>query len=153
MRAFMKKDYCRSILLPLVIITVGGLLTLAICYLLYFGVYSLVETVFYPNKPTAVPAGIIRTSYTVALLALYLVLLRKKLSDLFKATIFIGPMTMLVITTILVFYETKALAAAAIVAIALFCFFLLYKFKKPWIYYYAAAASVLVAAIYAWPQA
>jgi hypothetical protein len=149
----MKKDYCCSVLLPLVLITVGGLLTLAICYLLYFGVYTLVETVFYPNKPTAVPAGIIRTSYCVALLALYLVLLRTKLSDLFKATIFIGPMTMLVITAILVFYETKAFAAAAIVAIALSCMFLLYRVNKPWIYYYAAAASVLVAIIYAWPQA
>lgn len=149
----MKKHCYLSVLLPLVIISVGGILTLAICYLSYFGVYTLIEAIFYPNNPTAVPAGIIRTSYTVALLMLYLLLLRTKMSDLFKATVFIGPMTMLIITAILAFYETQALAVAAIVAIALFCIFLLYRYKKAWIYYFAAAVSILVAIVYAWPQA
>ena len=103
----MKRDYCRSILLPLVIIPVGGLVILGICYLLYAVVYNLVESLFFSNDPTSVPAGIIRQSYAVALVILYLVFLRTKVSDLPKATILTGPMATIIIAAILAFYQDK----------------------------------------------
>lgn len=148
----MKKGYCRSVLLPLIIIPVGGLLILATCYLLYFAIYMFVESVFFFKNPTLVPAGIIRNSYAVILFILYLVLLRARISDLFKATISIGPMTTLIIAVILALYETQAIAVVAIIVIAAFCIFLLYRYKKPWIYYYAAIISVLASIAYAWPR-
>lgn len=149
----MKKDCFRSVLLPLVIIPVGGLLILAICYMLYFAIYMFVESSFFPNDPTSVPAGIIRNSYALALFVLYLALLRVKIPDLLKATIFIGPMVMLIIATILALYQTKVLAAVSTIVIAICSIFLLYRYKKSWIYYYAAVISVLTAIVYAWPRA
>lgn len=150
----MHKDHFRSVLLPLVIIPVGGLLTLAVCYLLYYSVYSSVESWFFPTNPTSVPADIIRRAYAVILLVLYLALLRTKVSDLFKATILVGPIAMIVTTAILALYETPALAIiAAIIAIVAVCIFLLYRYTKLWIYYYAVAVAVLAAIALAWPEA
>jgi len=149
----MKKDDYSSSLPPWVIIPFGGLLVLALCYIGYFAVYMLIESVFFPNAPTSVPAGIIRNSYTVVLLLLYFALFRTKISDLIKAIIFIGPMTMLIIAVILAFYLTPVVAAVSTAAIAVCCLFLLYRYKKPWIYYYAAAISVVVGIAYAWPRA
>ena len=149
----MKKDYSRSVLLPLVIIPVGGLLTLGICYLLYLFIYSSVEFRFFATDPTSVPADAMRRAYALVLLVLYLALLCTKISDLLKATILVGPMGIFVTTAILALYEKPALAIAAIVVIVAICIFLLYRYKKPWIYYYAVAATVLAAIALAWPEA
>jgi len=135
------------------LIPVGGLLVLAICYLGYFAVYMLIESVFFPGDPTSVPAGIIRNSYAMALLVLYLALLRTTVSDLIKATIYIGPVTMLIVAVILALYLTPVLAALSTIAIAVCCIILLYTYKKPWIYYYATAIAIVVAVAYAWPRA
>ena len=88
----MKKESSRSVLLPLIIVPVGGLLTLGICYVLYFALYMLVETQFFAANPAMVPAGIIRNSYAAAVLVLCLVLLRTRMPDLLKAIVFVGPM-------------------------------------------------------------
>lgn len=149
----MKINNFRSIVIPLFIIPVGGILILGICYLLYFGVYQFVETLFFLKDPTSVPAGIIRNSYAAALLIFYWALFRTKLSELLKATILIGPMTTILIAAILAFYENITLAIAVIVVITALCIFLLHRFKKPWIYYYATAVTVVAAIAYAWPKA
>lgn len=149
----MKTDYFRSIVIPLFVIPIGGLLVLGICYLLYFGVYQLVETLFFLNNPTSVPAGTIRNSYAVVLCIVYWALSRTKLPELLKATIFIGPTTTILIAAILAFYENLTLIIAAIVVITALCIFLLHKLKKPWIYYYATAVTVVAAIAYAWPKA
>ncbi len=149
----MKKESFRSVLLPLILLPCGGLLALGICYLLYFGVYMLVETQFFPNDPTAVPAGIIRNSYAVALLILYLPLLRARIPDLIKATLLIGPLTTLIIAAVLACYKIPILAISVTAAIAAGCGFLVYRGKKPWFYYYAIGLTVLAGIAYAWPAA
>ena len=149
----MKNNNNHSTLLSSVLIPIGGLLVLALCYIGYFAVYMFIESVFFTNNPTSVPAGIIRNSYTIVLIAVYLILLRTKISDRFKAIILIGPMTMLIIAVILALYLTPVLAVISTMAIAVCCFFLLYKYKKPWIYYYATWISVVAAIFYAWPRA
>lgn len=148
----MENNHARNILLPLVMIPLGGLVVLALCYIGYFAVYMFVESTFFPNDPTSVPAGVIRNSYAVVLFILFLALLRTRRSDLFQAIIFVGPMAMLIVAAILALYLTPTLAAASAAAIAVCCLFLLYRYKKPWIYYYAAAISVVVATAYAWPR-
>lgn len=148
----MEKDSSRSRLMPFVIIPVCGLLVLAICYAGYFAVYMFIESVFFSNNPTSVPAGIIRNSYTILLLAFYFLLLRTRIKDLIKALILIGPLTMLVIAANLALYLNSVLAVTSTMAIAIFCSYLLYRYKKPWFYYYAAALSVVAAIFYSWPR-
>ena len=149
---FMVENPSRSKLLPLVIIPVLGLFVLALCYAGYFAVYMFIESLFYSNNPTSVPAGIIRNSYTAFLIAVYFLLLRTKIRDLAKAIILFGPLTMLIIALILALYKTPLLAALSALVVTACCIYLLYRYKKPWFYYYAAALSVVAAIFYAWPR-
>ena len=149
----MKKNHSRSILLPLVIIPVGGLLVLGTCYLLYLFTYNFVEFRFFPTNPTFVPAGFMRRAYALVLLVLYLALLRTKISDIIKSTILVGPMGIFFTTAILTFYEKPAWAIAVTVVILTVSTLLLYRYKKPWIYYYAIATTVLASIALAWPKA
>lgn len=149
----MEEKRSRSNLLPWFAIPVGGLFVLALCYIGYFASYMLVESIFFPNTPTAVPAGVIRNSYTLVLLVIYFILLRTKISDLYKAILLIGPVSMLIIAAILALYLTPVLAIVSTFVIAVICIFLLYKYKKPWFYYYALAISIAAAIAYAWPRA
>ena len=149
----MKKEGFRSTLLPLLIITAGGLLALGICYLLFLLIYNAVEFSFFAANPTALPAFLIRRIYALALLVLYLVVSRAKISDLLKSTILVGPLGFLTTTAILSFYEKPACAAAVTVLIAAVSVFLVYRGKKPWFYYYAISITVIASVALAWPKA
>jgi hypothetical protein len=149
----MKKDYFHSTLLPLVIIPAGGLLILGTCYLFYLFIYNFVEFWFFPTNPTAVPADMIRRVYALALLIFYLALLRTKISDIIQSTVLVGPIGIFFTTTILAFYEKPVMAIAVTVVIVAVGIFLLYKYKKPWIYYYAFMTTLLTSIVLAWPEA
>lgn len=149
---FMEKNLSRPSLLSIVIIPIFGLLVLALCYAGYFAVYMFVESVFFPNNPTAVPAGTIRNTYTVLLIALFLLIIRTRIRDLVKAIILVGPLTMLIIAVNLALYLKPVLAIASTLAITICFCYLLFRYKKPWYYYYAAGFSVGAAIFYAWPR-
>ncbi len=149
----MKREGFRSTLLPVLIITAGGLLALGICYLLFLLIYNAVESSFFAANPTALPAFLIRRIYALALLVLYLVVSRAKISDLLKSTILVGPLGFLTTTAILSFYEKPACAAAVTVLIAAVSVFLVYRGKKPWFYYYAISITVIASVALAWPKA
>ena len=149
----MKREGFRSTLLPVLIITAGGLLALGICYLLFLLIYNAVEFSFFAANPTALPAFLIRRIYALALLVLYLVVSRAKISDLLKSTILVGPLGFLTTTAILTFYQKPVWAIAIIVVIAVISAFLLYISKKFWFFYYAIAMTIIVSVALAWPRA
>jgi len=148
----MKIERFRSTFLPLLVITAGGLLALAICYLLFLFINNLGDSLFFSTNPQSAPVFIIRRVYADVLLVLYLVLFRTKLSDLGKAVILVGPLGFLTTTAILTFYQTPVWAAAVIAVITVFSVFLLYIKKKPWFYYYAVAITILASVLLAWPR-
>ena len=148
----MKKEVFRSTLLPLLVITAGGILALGICYLLYVFIYNFVEIQFFPTDPTLLPADFIRRVYAMVLLVLFFIFLRSKVSDILKATLFVGPIGFLTTTAILRFYEKPVWAIAATIIIATISAFLVNKSKKPWFYYYAIVITVLVSTALAWPR-
>lgn len=148
----MKKLYDNSKLLTFFLVPIAGLVVLAFCYVGYFAAYMFAETVFFPNIPTSVPAGIIRNSYALCLLVIYLFLLRTKIFELSKAIILIGPVTMVIIAVNLAFYLQPFFAIVSTSVIAICCLFLIKKYKKPWVYYYAIAISTIAAIFYAWPR-
>ena len=149
----MKKGYFHSVLVPLVLIPIGGFFALGICYLLYLFIYNFVEFRFFPNNPTEVPADIIRRAYALTLVIIYLALLRIKMADIIKAILLVGPMGIFVTTTILTFYEKPALVIGVTVVIVALSIFFVYKYKKPWFYYYAIMATILASIALAWPEA
>lgn len=149
----MKKEGFRSTLLPLLVITAGGILALGICYLLFLLINNLGESMFFSTNIQSAPVFIIRRVFAVVLLVLYIALFRTKVSELVKATILVGPLGFLTTTAILTFYQKPAWAIAVTVIIAAISAFLVFKSKKPWFYYYAIAITVLVSIALAWPRA
>ena len=148
----MKKNEVRSLWLPLLVIPIGGLIMIAFILALYLGLYTLLESLFFPNDPQAFPAGALRVGSTIALVGLCLVLLRTKLPDLLKAIILTGPLAALITTTGHSLYQQPVVSVAAMFGVVAICGILLYRFKKPWIYYYAGAIASLAGLIYAWPR-
>ncbi len=149
----MKKESFRSILLPLLVITAGGLLALGICYLLFLLINNLMDSLFFSTNPQSAPVFIIRRVYALVLLVVYTVLFRTKISDLLKAAILVGPLGFLTTTAILTFYQKPVWAIAIIVVIAVISAFLLYISKKFWFFYYAIAMTIIVSVALAWPRA
>lgn len=149
----MKKEGFRSTLLPLLVVTTGGILALGICYLLFLLINNLGESMFFSTNIQSAPVFIIRRVFAVVLLVLYIALLRTKVSELVKATILVGPLGFLTTTAILTFYQKPAWAIVVTVVIAAISAFLVNKSKKPWFYYYAIAITVLVSIALAWPRA
>lgn len=144
-----QKGAFRSVVLPLIVIPLGGLLLLGALFMLYFGIITLAENLLPPDR---VPVGTIRNTYALALLLIYLLLQRARLPELLNATLMIGPVATLIIAAILRFYQAPAVAIAITAFLAAVTLFLLYRYKKPWIYYYAAALTVLAGVFYAWPR-
>ncbi len=147
----MKKERFHSNLLPLMIIPIGGVLALGICYLLFLLSNNLIELLYVSTDPGAAPVYIIRRVFALLLLVLYLALLRTKVPDLVKATTLVGPLGFLTSTAILTFYQKTVWAVAVTVAIAAVSAFLIFRSKKPWFYYYAVAITVLASIALAWP--
>jgi hypothetical protein len=114
-----KKTDPRSVVLPLVVIPLGGLVLLGALFMLYFGITRLTGSLL-PREQ--VPIGIIRNYYALALLLIYLLQQRARLPELLNAILMIGPVA--------------ALIAAA-------TFFLLHRYEKPWLYSCAAALKTL----------
>lgn len=98
------------------------------------------------------PPFIVRRVFAVGLMALYLALLRTKLSDILKSTILVGPMGILFSTAMITLYQTPAWAIAVTVVITVLSIFLLHRSKKPWFYTYAIAIALLVSIALAWPR-
>lgn len=146
------KRFVRSVLLPSLVILIGGVLLVALSWLLYFGIYMFVETQFFRNDPQSVPADQIRTYAAVALCILYLAVLRTKWPDLVKAAILVAPLTMILITVVLDFYMRPLVAVPVFLAIVGIGIFLVVRFRRPWPYYLATALSIVIALLYAWPE-
>ncbi len=149
----MKKEGSRSNWLPWVIIPLGGLLVLGICYLLFLLTNHLARYLAVYINPSSMPPFIVRRVFAVVLMALYVVLLRTKFSDILKSTILVGPMGILFSTAMITLYQKPAWAIAVTLVILAVSIFLLYRSKKPWFYYYAVAIALVISAFLAWPRA
>jgi len=148
----MKSENSRLAVYPLLIIPFGGLISLGIIYMLYFGVYMLIETTMYPNNSLDVPAGLIRNTFALVIFLIYLLFLRTRWSEPLKAAIGVGPVALVLIAVGLALYLKPILSMVAVLIIAASYATFLYRNKRPWFYYYAVALSVLAAIFYAWPR-
>ena len=148
----MAKGSFRSLLVPLIVIPLGGLLMMALTLVVYGVLFNLLESLFFPNDPLSFPAGAFRMAFAVALVPLYLLLLRTQLSDLLKAILLTGPLSAVIITVGHALYEQPIVSVSAMFVTMVLCGLLLHRFKKPWVYDYAAAIASLVALVYAWPR-
>lgn len=148
----MKNDRFRQVILPAVLILMGGLVLMALTWLFYALLYNLLERRVFPNDPGAFPANTFRAVFAVALVILYLLLLRTRLPDLVKAILLCAPLAAVTITLGFTRYQQPLVAVIIMVLAGVICAILLKLAKKPWIYFYAAALTSIIAIVYDYPR-
>ena len=121
----MKKDFARSILLPLLLVPIGGLLVLGLCFMLYYAFYLAVESTVYGYDPSMMPTDRVRIWFAGILLILGLLMLRTKWPDLLKAILLTAPLAMMIVTGVLTFYQNLVIAVVIAAVIFLVSVFLI----------------------------
>ena len=149
----MGKSIFRSTILPILIVLIGGFILVCLCWIIYLGIYLIIETAFFPNNPTDVPADLIRRYSVLFLSMVSFLVLFTKWNHTIKATILVAPLTMSFIWVILSFYMNTWVAVIVLIVVTLTFILLIIRLKKPWIYYISIAFSIILAILYAWPQA
>lgn len=147
----MKKQFARKILLPGCIVLFGGLFTIALVYAIYLGVYMGIEAIFYEDV-TQTPTDILRAATGCALCIVWFLLALTKIPEVLKATLGVGPFTMLMVIVFFRLYWAPGWALAATVGVAGICTVLIFVLKKPWFYYWATLIALIISVIYSWPQ-
>jgi hypothetical protein len=149
----MKKSIFHDIILPILTVLIGGFILVCLSWLIYLGIYLGIETVFFPNNPTDVPADQIRRYAVLFLGLLSSLIIFTKCNHIIKATILVAPMTMSFIWVILSYYMNTWVAVIVLIVVTLTLILLIIRLEKPWIYYISIAFSIILAILYAWPQA
>ena len=93
------KSWFKAYGLPVLVIPVGGLIMIVLTILIYMGLYLLLESLLSANNPQGFSPNPLRKWSTIALVGLYLLLLRTRLPDLLKAIFLTGPLAAFIITT------------------------------------------------------
>lgn len=107
---------------------------------------------FHQNSRGPLTPMMLRISYAILLTALAFLVQRSRASDLVKAIVLTAPLTMLIITVLLMFYQTIPVALALILGIAVITLLVLVRLHKPWFYYYAAGLAMAAGFFYGWPR-
>jgi hypothetical protein len=143
----MNKD-TRINLLIIIFFPLVGLILLASCFFIYFGIFSFLELVMGQR----VPVGLVRQTFAIVIVLIYLLICRLKISEIIKALLMIGPLATLVITVILTFYQNLLVAIALMFIIVFSIIYFLYRHHKKWFYYYSVVLAVVAAIAYGWPR-
>jgi hypothetical protein len=141
----------RSIVLPILVVLLGGILLVAFSWLVYLGITLAVEALFYAENPTDLPQDALRNLSALSFCLLYLLFLNAKTSDLVKSTVLVGPLSMVLIALILRNYMQIGIVLITLFIVIAVVVLILIRQKKPWIYFVATGYSLLLAVLYAWP--
>ncbi|MCU0105358.1 hypothetical protein N7603_06785 [Acholeplasma vituli] len=117
----------------------------------YLGIYLGLETLFYPTNPQGFPADQLRIGLACFLYILFLGLIHTKLTDFWKAALFVGPNCVAVIAIILTFYDNTGLFLALTTLFVLLSLIFMVKKKVVWYYYFALVIGIFLGLFYAWP--
>jgi hypothetical protein len=148
----MDKTIVKSIVLPSLVILVGGFVVLGLGWLSYVGIYLWFETTFYPFDPLsgsgrspsnhryAVDDGIIGIVYLF------------KVPTLVKATLLVPAMGTFLITMVLSFYTHITFVIIMISLVVIMGCVIIARFRFSWYYYLALGYATVLAIVYAWPR-
>jgi len=139
--------------LPIITIPLGGILMLGLVFLSYLAVNMVVENWVYGGNPQLVRVDVLRRGFALFVMLLYFTLEWTKWPDWIKATILIGPFTMMLVTIVLQYYQNIMMALLGVSLLVIISVLIIRRTRRPWFYYYALGWSVLAALVYAWPRA
>lgn len=142
----------QSKVMPVLVLTVGGVLLLGLTFMGYYGVVLLGERFLKNGNPQDFPMDQVRFYTMVGVWVLYLLLTRVLKSDLLKSLLLISPLTMLLVVVVLRYYMKPFIALAIALLLFASAVSVLRVRKKSWMYYYAVTFSLIIALFYAWPR-
>ncbi len=147
----MKNITFRKNILPVLVVVFGGIFSIILVYAIYLGVYLGIEALFYAD-PTETPTEYLRTGTSLVLCGVWFLFSRIKMSEMIKAALGIGPLTMLMVVIFFRLYLVPGWVLVATSFLGLVVAGLIYFFKKPWFYYLIPIIAFIVCALYAWPR-
>lgn len=142
----------KSKVMPVLVLTVGGVLLLGLTFMGYYGVVLLGERFLKNGNPQDFPMDQMRFYTMVGVWVLYFLLTRVLKSDLLKSLLLISPLTMLLVVVVLRYYMKPFIALAIALVLFASAVSVLRVWKKNWMYYYAVTFSLIIALFYAWPR-
>lgn len=148
----MDKTIVKSIVLPSLVILVGGLVVLGLGWLSYVGIYLWFETTFYPFDPLSVPADLLRIIATLLMMAVIGIVYLFKVPTLVKATLLVPAMGTFLITMVLSFYTHITFVIIMISLVVIMGCVIIARFRFSWYYYLALGYATVLAIVYAWPR-
>ena len=147
----MKKN-SRNPIWILIIIGVGGLMVIALTWLFYLGVYLTTETLFYTENPLEVPVSQIRLGTAIGLSIGGYLVMRSKMTALFKALLIMSPISIVLVTLIFRVYMNPVSLWITVIGYTGALITGIRLAKLPWYFYVSVVFSVLISTIYAWPR-
>jgi hypothetical protein len=121
--------------LPIVMIPLGGMIMLALVFLGYLALNIFTETVIYGGNYQLVKVDLLRRGFAIFAMLVYFATEWTKWPDWIKATIMVGPFTMVLITVVLQYYQNMTLALAGVALLVIISIVILQRLKKPWFFY------------------
>jgi hypothetical protein len=129
-----------------------GVLVIAFCYIAYLMIYLSVEQLFYQDNVQQLPAHFIRIGSCLLLVSVYFWVLLTKLNDFIKAFLLSGPLTMIIVTVVLTYYNKLFIAVILVLIMILSIIWFSHKTKQVWYYYPIIVMSLIIGLLYAWPR-
>ncbi|MEA4889005.1 MAG: hypothetical protein VB070_06050 [Clostridiaceae bacterium] len=144
----MEKESHRKIIIPMIQITLAGIVLMGLAYTLYALLHIIVTRVSLAVAATAIPTAYTRAVFALIMVLAYWLVSRTHWKDLYKSACLTVPTASLILAAGIGLYQWPAAAWAAKLVMLAFIMLFLYKARKTWMYFYAAAIAALVAMIY-----
>ncbi len=142
----------RRVIRDVLLISSVGLVTLALFWLIYVGLYLGLEALFYPTNPTEFPAETLRRIASIALYIGYLAFLFTKTSSLIKAMVSVAPNAVILITIVLAYYQHPLYFLLGVMLFNAITLQVYRRKQVAWQYYFALGYGTCLALLYAWPR-
>ncbi len=147
----MKNWVFREKILPLLVVILGGLLSIILVYATYFAVYMTIEGLIYEDV-TQTPTDTIRFYTSLGLCLAWVLISRIRIPDMVKAALGVGPLTMLMVVIFFRIYQTPGWAVLATTGVGLVAALFVFMYKKQWFYYLVPILALLISTWYSWPR-
>lgn len=134
--------------LPVLILTVGGVLLLGLTFMAYYGVVFLGERFIAGGNPQLFPMDRARFFTMAVIFIVYILVSRFLKSDLLKSLIFIPPFTLALVAILMKYAETPLVGLASTILLTFLALGVFRMKRRNWMYYFTAVLSLISALVY-----
>ena len=142
-----KRESFKSITISLLGILITSLIFMAISFLLYYLLFTLIETAF-NNDKTYSFVSIIRIGIGILIFILFILVNRSKANRIIKSSLFCCAISVILIGIGVQLHEYQIMFYITTIVLYLICVFVLIVRKKEWVYYYSLGLAIIPVFMY-----